>query len=201
MALYSHIWPPLKKGSKTGHFGPPFWTPFWPFWHSWPDGPSTLRPGKGKWPFTAISGYPCKRGSKRGSKRGPNLTPFWTPPERTLQITPWKMRDLAQNSSKPVPEGVPKGSKMGHFGPLPGPLLSGPSKSLTGKYRIWPRRGPKGGQNGSFWTPSGTPPERTLQIICRKMRDLAQNSSKPVKKGSQNGPWEGSWDPPRPQIL
>ena len=71
-----HSWP---KGSKSGHFGPPFWTPFWPFWHSWPDGPSTLRPGKGKWPFTPISGYPCKRGSKRGPKRGPNLTPFWTP--------------------------------------------------------------------------------------------------------------------------
>ena len=58
-----------SKGSKTGHFGPPFWTPFWPFWHSWPDGPSTLRPGKGKWPITLISGTMAQKGSKRGPKR------------------------------------------------------------------------------------------------------------------------------------
>ena len=111
---------------------------------------------------------------------------------------------MAQNSSKGVPEGVPKGVKMGHFGPLPGPLLSGPSKSLTGKCRIWPRtaqkgsqKGSKRGQNGSFWTPFGTPPERTLQITCRKMRDLAQNSSKRVKKGVPEWPLGGVLGPPQ----
>ena len=148
---------------------------------------------------------PLQKGVKKGSKRGPNLTPFWTPPERTLQITPWKMRDLAQNSSKPVPEGVPKGVQKGSFWTPPG---TPPERTLQITYRKMPdlaqdssKRVPEGVQKGSkwvildpFWDPLLSGGARLTPSVCRIWPRRGQ---KGVKKGVPEWPLGGVLGPPQ----
>jgi hypothetical protein len=79
-----------------------------------------------------------------------------------------------------VPWGAPQGRPKGvQNDPFLDPLLDPPGQkgpNNTGEMRhFWPgpaKRVKKGyPQNGSFWTPPGTPPERTLHLTYRNKPD------------------------------
>jgi hypothetical protein len=115
------------------------------------------------WPYGPNGPKGVKKGSKTGHF-GPLLGP---PPERTLQITPWKMRDLAQNSSKPVKKGVPEWPLGGVLGPpqTPDPLIGHRLLSISSVILD-----PQGPWEGSKMTHFGVPPKSPFWRVRAETR-------------------------------
>ena len=115
------------------------------------------------------------------------------------------MRDLAQNSSKPVQKGVPEWPLGGVLGPPrpPDPLLGHRLLAISSVI-LAPRgpggviQGPKRGQNGSFWGSQNDPSDEWFWPFSPP-KPGQEGSQKGSKKGVKTTPFGPLWDPSDPR--